>query len=399
MTRFGPAILALALVPLAAGCPAPRTRPPAVVADRVDAADGVDGAAAGYLAERGMAPEDYVVSKFRDHDIVFLGEHHFIRQDVEFVRSLIPLLYENGVTDLGIEFGCSELQAEADALVAAPTYDEGRARRLMFKWGSFWPYVEYLDLYRAAWALNRSLPPGAPRFRVVGLDYRARWNNLQEKMTPALWRRIFPEGPRDLHMADAVTREFVRKGRKALVYAGYRHAFTRFHGPEFDVRRGKYLWRNDDVMGNRVYARIGARAMTVLLHFPWKIVEGPRTYARPLDGAIDRAARVCPGGRVGFDVAGSPLAGVGDPDSEFAKFNRRFVFGDLCDGYVRLGDLEDYEGCAVDPLFVTEENFAEAVAFLPNVHIKRKLFTPAQFLAKFRWDADFRRLYPDLEEP
>ena len=393
MTRFGPAILALALVSLAAGCPAPRTRPPA----GIPAGPEVD--LPGCLAATGMPPEDYVVSKFRDHDIVFLGEHHFVKQDVEFVQSLIPLLYENGITDLGIEFGCFEFQAEADALVTAGTYDEDLARSLMFRWASYWPYVEYQDLYRKAWELNRTLPPGAPKFRIVGLDYRARWDMLQERMRPALWRRVFPEGPRDLHMADVVTREFVRKGRKALVYAGFRHAFTRFHGPEFDVRRGQFLWRNDDAMGNRVYDRIGARAMTVLLHFPWQVVRGRRTYDYPLDGAIDRAAGTCPGGRVGFDVAGSPLAGFGDPDSEFAVFRKRFVFGELCDGYVRLGPLEEYEGCSVDPLFVTEENLEEAIAYLPNVRIKRKIFTPAQFLAKFKWDADFRRRYPDLRRP
>ncbi|NTV81019.1 MAG: hypothetical protein HGA24_06315, partial [Candidatus Aminicenantes bacterium] len=87
-----------------------------------------------YLRDKGLPPEEYSASKFRDHDIVFIGEHHFIKHDAELVRSLIPVLYRNGVTDLGIEFGCYELQPEADALVTAEAYDEGRARRLMFQW-------------------------------------------------------------------------------------------------------------------------------------------------------------------------------------------------------------------------------------------------------------------------
>jgi hypothetical protein len=37
------------------------------------------------------------------------------------------------------------------------------------------------------------------------------------------------------------------------------------------------------------------------------------------------------------------------------------------------------------------------VAFLPNAQIKKKIVTTAQFLYKFKWDADFKRLYPDLE--
>lgn len=60
------------------------------------------------------------------------------------------------------------------------------------------------------------------------------------------------------------------------------------------------------------------------------------------------------------------------------------------------GDFE-YEGCTVDPLFITKENLAEAIAYLPNAAIKKKIKTPRQFLEKMRWDADFKRLYPDLE--
>ncbi|HMA54152.1 MAG TPA: hypothetical protein VKT17_06795, partial [Acidobacteriota bacterium] len=154
-----------------------------------------------YLETEGRSPEDYVLSKFRDHDIVLLGEHHFIKHDVEFVQSLLPFLYENGIRDLGIEFGCHELQGQADALVTAETYDEGLARRLMFQWASYWPYVEYMELYRKAWELNKSLPEGAPRFRIVGLDYRIRWDLVTEDMTPEAWKSVFFKGPRDEHMA------------------------------------------------------------------------------------------------------------------------------------------------------------------------------------------------------
>ncbi len=39
----------------------------------------------------------------------------FIKHDAELVGSLIPVLYRIGVADLGIEFGCFELQGEAVA--------------------------------------------------------------------------------------------------------------------------------------------------------------------------------------------------------------------------------------------------------------------------------------------
>ena len=101
--------------------------------------------------------------------------------------------------------------------------------------------------------------------------------------------------------------------------------------------------------------------------------------------------------RAGFDVAGSPFGRLGDRDAEYAGRRKRFAFGDFCDGYVFLRPFGEYEGCTVDPLFITKENLAEAVAYLPNASIKKKILTVSQFLAKMKWDADFKRLYPDLE--
>jgi hypothetical protein len=49
------------------------------------------------------------------------------------------------------------------------------------------------------------------------------------------------------------------------------------------------------------------------------------------------------------------------------------------------------------PLFITEENFAEAVAFLPRADVRSRIKTRLQLLENRRWEADFRRRYPDLE--
>ncbi len=351
---------------------------------------------AAYLRDKALAPEDYVASKFRDHDIVFIGEHHFVKHDVELIRDLIPVIYRRGVTDLGIEFGCYELQAEADALVTAPEYDEGRARRLMFQWGSYWPYVEYLALYRAAWDLNRSLPPGAPKFRIVGLDYRPRWDLLEEGMSWKVWRKIFHKGGRDEHMAGVVLSEFVKKGRKALVYAGQHHASTRFAFPAYDFARRRVSGFDSQTMGRRVSRALGARAFNICLHYPWETIDGPNSYDYPLEGAVDALMAGFEPKRVGFDVKGSPFGRLRDRKAVYAAARHKFAFEDFCDGYVFQRPFAEYESCAVDPLFITNENLAEAVAYLPNAAAKKKIVTRAQFLAKFKWDADFKRLYPDL---
>ncbi|MDZ4121332.1 MAG: hypothetical protein U1C33_02860 [Candidatus Cloacimonadaceae bacterium] len=57
-----------------------------------------------YLLNKGKAPLDYVLGKFRDHDIVLLGEMHYIRQQAELYHRLIPLLPEHGISLIATEF-------------------------------------------------------------------------------------------------------------------------------------------------------------------------------------------------------------------------------------------------------------------------------------------------------
>jgi len=350
-----------------------------------------------YVQGHGMNPEDYVVSKFRDHDIVFIGEHHLIKHDVEFILSLIPILYKNGIRDLGIEFGCYELQDQVDALITAETYDADLARRLMFQWGSYWPYVEYLDLYRRAWELNRSLPEGAPKFRIVNLDYRPRWDLLEDSMTEGLWRRVFFKGPRDRQMARVILEEFVGKNKKALVYAGQHHAFTRFYRPEYEFAWKRLIGVRKQGAGNIVWRRVRERAFNICLHYPWTTTAGPQTYDYPVDGAVDRVMKDFEIKRVGFDVAGSPFGRLGDEGAIYAVGRKKFAFGDFCDGYLFLKPFGECEGCTVDPLFITPGNFDTAVANLPNMKLKRTIKTVAQFLERMKRFADIKRFYPDLE--
>ena len=350
-----------------------------------------------YVQGHGMNPEDYVVSKFRDHDIVFIGEHHLIKHDVEFILSLIPILYKNGIRDLGIEFGCYELQDQVDALITAETYDADLSRRLMFQWGSYWPYVEYLDLYRKAWELNRSLPEGAPKFRIVNLDYRPRWDLLMDDMTEGLWNRVFFRGPRDRHMARVIIDEFVKKKKKALVYMGQHHAFTRFYKPEYDFRMKRLIGVRKRGAGNLVWLKIRGKAFNICLHYPWTTTAGPRTYDYPVDGVVDRVMKDFEPPHVGFDVVGSPFHRLGDRGAIYSAGRKKFAFGDFCDGYLFLKPFGECEGCTVDPLSITPENFDEAVVNLPNMNLKRTIKTVAQFLERMKRYTDIKRFYPDLE--
>lgn len=347
----------------------------------------------GYLTENWMSPEDYVVSKFKDRDIVFLGEFHRIKHDVELVHALIPRLYSVGVYDLGIEFGCSEYQDTVDFLINAPEYDETLARWLMFKSFSSWAFVEYEDIYRKAWELNHSLSPEAPRFRVVHLQYRQRWDRATIEMTKEDWAKVWYRGTGDSIMARVVLDEFVKKARKALVYCGMHHAFTRYRQPIIDESTGVFKEYGMRRLGNIVSDSIPSRVFSIFLHYPWMQRNDLNALSYPAGGVIDAVMREFESPRVGFDAGGSPFGLLTDTATYYSASYSPFVLADFCDGYVFQKYLSDYEGCTVDTLFVTEANFEEAVQNIPNVAARPYYKSPTNFINSARDDTNFKQRF------
>ncbi|HAF16328.1 MAG TPA: hypothetical protein DHU55_04350 [Blastocatellia bacterium] len=350
-----------------------------------------------YLKSHWKSPEDYVVSKFSDHDIVFIGEYHRIKHDVELIHSLIPRLYKAGVYNLGIEFGCYEHQDKVDRLITADKYDEEMARWLMFQQFVAWGFKEYQNIYRKAWELNKSLPKGARRFRVVNLGYKADWSALKQQMTGEDWKKVWTQGDPDEHMAQIVLKEFVDKGQKALIYSGAHHAFTHYHQPIYDFQNQKFVRFNETRMGNLVYAKIPNRVFNIYLHAPWASRVRFEDNIHPAGGVIDAVMSEFGNQRVGFDVKGSPFGDLPDTESYYSIGYPNFTLAVYCDGYIFQKRLEDYEGVTVDPAFITEANFREAIANLPNFDRRKFIKKPEDLIEGMRDDVDFKRRFRNLK--
>jgi len=118
------------------------------------------GSGGSNLIAHFQLPEDYIASKFKDHQLVFLGEGvHGSKQNLLFLQKLIPRLYEAGVYNIGFEMICSDEQPEVDRLLAAKQYDNTKALTLLFHWDPAIGFAaqEYADVLRAAWTLNQNL--------------------------------------------------------------------------------------------------------------------------------------------------------------------------------------------------------------------------------------------------
>jgi hypothetical protein len=350
-----------------------------------------------YLRSNWETPENYIISKFSDYDIVFVGEAHHIKHDVELIHTLIPMLYENGVYNLGIEFGCYEYQDKVDSLITADAYDEDLARWLLFKWGSYWPYKEYLDLYKTAWELNNSLSDDAPKFRIIHLDYRVNWTFIKKDTPASRLKKVFHKGERDVHMAKVILDEIARKNQKALIYAGQQHAATHYYHPRYDFTRKKFLHFNKDVMGNLVYRQIPDRVFNICLHYPWPTLNSLTEFNYPVGGVIDTIMKEFEDKRVGFDVQNTPFGKLRDDSAFYSAGRKIFELSEFCDGYVYQKHIGDYEGCSVDFSFITQENMEEAIDYLPNPRLKKIFKSPEQFLVFMRLKVNTKRRFGDFE--
>lgn len=310
-----------------------------------------------FLETRAQVPEDYVISKFATRDLVLIGEPHWVRQHVDFVSGMIPRLYRNGIHTLAIEFARRIDQPLIDSLLRQPVYDEQLARRLMLQFLVSWGYREYVDLYRSAWALNRTLPPGAPRFRILALNGAPRWNIIKTEAEFDDWRIRFAavRGESEQQWAQVLIDSVLAKKEKALVYTGTHHAFTRYAQPI--VNNGKLLRLENERFGQYLYRYAPQRIFMISLHHPWPgdaNYDAPRVL--PANGMIDDALSEVKQQRVGFDLAGTPFGALVSDSTVYEHGHEPFTLDKFADGYIILGPISSIEPVHPIPDFINAAN-------------------------------------------
>ena len=319
-----------------------------------------------YLDAHHRSPEAYIAGKFKDHDVVFVGEYHCIKHDGILIQKVIPLLYENGVHVLATEFARREDQPLIDSLMALPEYDESIAHEVMFRQFLHHPYQEYADIFRAGWELNHGIPADAPRFRIVGINDSPDWSYVKtraDRDNDDIKRKVW-HGQSERMWADVILAE-VSAGEKVLVYCGMHHAFTEYQMPVVNTQTGEFIRLYNERVGNYVYGEIGKRAITISLHHPWydTHISEPAVYAT--GGMIDAVMKALGPDAypVGFDTKGTPFGEL--PAGEGCLYvigHEGLTLGDWCDGYVFTKPISEYEGMTPIPDFVDEGNLERARA-------------------------------------
>lgn len=313
----------------------------------------------------GLEPVNYVSNLFSSHEIVFVGHNLPSRKTGLFLQQLIPAVNKAGVYLLGIEWACMDDQSLLDELVNADQFDEGIARSALFRWGLryHFAFVEYLDILRAVWAVNRTQASGSAPFRIVALDYDIDIEAVTDNadlLSPYAWEHLRPRGPASKHMADVLLTEFVRHGHKALVLTKTGNALTRMRRrphPTMDQIDTQIVDGKVVGCGNYVYSSIADRAATVLLHQPLTADGEHGLFTLPADGYLDAAFAHTnnPHFPVAFDVSSGSIGRL-----PCATSIDNGDISQLCNGWIFLERPKDVRGPTPLRGLVDETNIAEA---------------------------------------
>ncbi|MGY9074626.1 MAG: hypothetical protein ACKVHU_16960 [Acidimicrobiales bacterium] len=349
------------------------------------------------IGDVGREPAGYVADAFSQHDIIFLGHRTPSLQTGHFLQELIPVLHSKGVWAIGIEYACVDDQELLDALVRGPVFDEALARGALFRWGMrhHFAYCEYLDVLRAAWAVNQRRDPNAPAFRIVALDYDLDTDAVTETAdlrSPYPWMHLRHRGSAGRHMANVIMREFIEPGHRALILCRTQHALTRLRRSphatidafDFDLHDGKVVGA-----ANHVYAAIADRAATILIHEALPADGYHGEFAFPGDGMLDAAFARNDGPKypVAFDLNGNSLGQL--------QCSTAVDGGDLASwahGWVFLESLDRVLAPTPLPNIVDDTNLADARRWALDGHLRRADVTAIDFNAAVSTSAAWTEL-------
>jgi hypothetical protein len=325
---------------------------------------------ANYISGNGRPPEEFVAGMFDDRDIVFIGESTKIKEQVEFIQSVIPHLYEAGVKILAVEHALRDDQLIIDDLITASVFDERKARQILFNRYVMWGFREYVDIFRAAWELNSGLSRNQEPFRILGAAVKQDWTVLKTQKdlkNQEVKRQILAYGMPSTFMADTLESEVIDRGEKALVFCSIQQSFTRYQSKQYQENAQKEGYDEVRGAGNIVYDRIGSKAATVCMHLFWPDLKSQYGVAFSVGGIVDAAMSILPENeqRAGFSTSGNPASDVPIESGVYTYGYDELTMKDIYDGYLIFGPLHQYHPATPIPDFFNQANIEAALANFP----------------------------------
>lgn len=374
----GLARLCLSVLPMVprgqeAGRRAEREAVPSTEVSLLEEAD--EAAYASWLEEHGRPPADFLVAKCRRYPVVIVGEKHWERESLAFLRDVLPELHRSGVRCIAMEWLLAEDGELIERLVTAEVYDRQLALEIArhHSWRT-WGWKGYVDVLEAAWRLNAALAPEAAKLRVVGLDLPIDLPSMalagvgDQAVAGPPWERLrlirmvreLPKAAlRDAFMARQVERQVMERGERAIVWVGAAHSTVGCRGPGETAGWGR--------MGFLLARKYPGSIHQICLHDVFGRGPGESGTASGISDFVERLMERRGNAPLGFDVLGSPFETLRDSQNwSFGRVGGR-SFGDLACSYLFLAPRSRLRRCDWLAGYVTDRMLAENRPFYEAV--------------------------------
>lgn len=291
---------------------------------------------------------EFIKEVFSKNDIVLLSEDHGVKENLLFVKELIPTLYESGVYVLGMEFGAAEDQNRLDELVMGNNFDRDLARDIMFHYNVIFPYKEYMDLYKAVFDFNQTLDSNERMFRILNLSYVYDWSKYSINKLDHGRSEIFHKGECDVYRANIIQKHILDKTEKILILTGTIHAFTKLNP----------ITNKQDHLGSILYNLAPNKVYSIQLH---EYLGKTNEIAVIEDALIDDLP-------LGVDLNNHY---IGESFLSFSNCNedkeiKQYRLRDIFDGYIIHTKLNKRTGCTVDYDFLGSHTFEDVLNNFPD---------------------------------
>ena len=298
-------------------------------------------------------PALYISDLCQSHQVVLLGDQIGVTQHLDFLASLIPSLYQVGVTHLAWEFTNSRCQGVLDELLTAPEWEQNTCSEIFADLlGIGFSYSEYAAVLQAVWRFNKSLTDGVP-FRVIALglpSYVEDPDLLDGRSAAELQLRNWWMGGhyRDMtafHMINVLTNEVLRHGQRVVVYANADQTTTNF-----------IQWSDGlatTTLGNLLHRWMGEGVQRVLFH--GAISEGALN--KRVEDLIATSPEKPDNFGIQLDTSTLGNVAVNELTGSYDGVETSFRLRDLANGYVYLANVEDWKPSVLTENFLNSSNY------------------------------------------
>jgi hypothetical protein len=324
-----------------------------------------------FLRTTKVSAKDYVLSLFKNHDIVIFCERDHrditqyklimdIIQDPRFVKTVGNVFIEVGVSTLGPKI--------REFLHTNSLPDDSVLQKVLefHRNSSFYPLWEkqsFSYLLRNLYETNQRLSQ-ENKVELYPSDMPFDWSEMDEAKLKEFWNIL---SSRDSIMASQIIDNFDRirssdaKRKKALVIMNYRHAFgRRFEHP---------VGTKPNNVGRFLFDQYGDKVANVYINFvAFASVRSDNdiTLTAIQDGKWDAVFKVTGIEDVGFDFEGSPF---GKDSFDIWPFKSPFKYQDVFTGFVFYLPITKFK-CAVGVPGIIDSTFAPEILRRQSLYSK-----------------------------